>query len=96
MTVTKGQRQAQQRVSDCTEPGDPLNAGAIVARATAAARPTRDLADLRRRIEATRWPDRETVSDRSQGAQLAELDELVRYWDTDYELAEGRGATECL
>jgi hypothetical protein len=47
--------------------------------------PEADLADLRRRIEATRWPDRETVSDRSQGAQLAELDELVRYWGTDYD-----------
>jgi pimeloyl-ACP methyl ester carboxylesterase len=47
--------------------------------------PEAELADLRRRIEATRWPDRETVPDRSQGAQLAELDELVRYWGTDYD-----------
>jgi hypothetical protein len=37
------------------------------------------LADLRRRIQATRWPDKETVADRSQGAPLAELQELVRY-----------------
>jgi pimeloyl-ACP methyl ester carboxylesterase len=43
------------------------------------------LADLRRRIAATRWPDRETVGDRSQGAQLAKLQELVRYWGTDYD-----------
>jgi len=42
------------------------------------------LVDLRRRIAATRWPDRETVADRSQGAQLTKLQELVRYWGTDY------------
>jgi pimeloyl-ACP methyl ester carboxylesterase len=46
--------------------------------------PEEDLVDLRQRIAATRWPDRETVPDRSQGAQLAELQELVRYWGTDY------------
>ena len=43
------------------------------------------LADLRRRIQATRWPDKETVADRSQGAQLAELQELVRYWGGGYD-----------
>src|SRR5215212_6075696 len=42
--------------------------------------PEEDLVDLRQRIAATRWPDRETVPDRSQGAQLAEMQELVRYW----------------
>jgi pimeloyl-ACP methyl ester carboxylesterase len=41
--------------------------------------------DLRRRIAATRWPDKETVSDSSQGVQLARLQELVRYWGTDYD-----------
>jgi pimeloyl-ACP methyl ester carboxylesterase len=44
-----------------------------------------DLGDLRRRIAATRWPDRETVNDQSQGAQLAKLQELVRYWGTTYD-----------
>jgi pimeloyl-ACP methyl ester carboxylesterase len=43
------------------------------------------LVDLRRRIAATRWPDRETVEDPSQGAQLAKLQELVRYWGTGYD-----------
>jgi pimeloyl-ACP methyl ester carboxylesterase len=47
--------------------------------------PDAALADLRRRIAATRWPDRETVSDQSQGVQLAKLQELVRYWGTDYD-----------
>lgn len=43
------------------------------------------LTDLRRRINATRWPDKETVADQSQGAQLAKLQELVRYWGTGYD-----------
>jgi pimeloyl-ACP methyl ester carboxylesterase len=43
------------------------------------------LADLSRRIEATRWPTRELVPDRSQGVQLATLQELARYWATDYD-----------
>jgi pimeloyl-ACP methyl ester carboxylesterase len=46
--------------------------------------PEEDLVELRRRVLATRWPDRETVTDRSQGAQLAKIQELVRYWGTDY------------
>jgi pimeloyl-ACP methyl ester carboxylesterase len=41
--------------------------------------------DLRRRIEATRWPSPELVEDRSQGVQLATMQELVRYWTTDYD-----------
>src|SRR5262245_39773383 len=44
-----------------------------------------DLAELRRRALATRWPDRETVADRSQGVQLDKLQALVRYWGTDYD-----------
>ncbi|MHB8272605.1 epoxide hydrolase family protein [Bradyrhizobium sp.] len=47
--------------------------------------PEADLVDLRRRVLATRWPDRETVMDQSQGVQLAKLQELVRYWGTDYD-----------
>ena len=47
--------------------------------------PEEQLADLRRRLAATRWPDQETVSDRTQGAQLAALKELVEYWQTKYD-----------
>jgi pimeloyl-ACP methyl ester carboxylesterase len=47
--------------------------------------PDEALADLRRRIAATRWPDKETVADQSQGAQLASLQELVRYWGSGYD-----------
>ena len=46
--------------------------------------PDEAVADLRRRLQATRWPDAETVADQSQGPQLAKLRELVRYWGTDY------------
>src|SRR6266478_214838 len=43
------------------------------------------LDDLRRRIAATRWPDKETVADQSQGVQLEKLQELVRYWGSGYD-----------
>ena len=43
------------------------------------------LVDLRRRITATRWPEREMVSDQSQGVQLATMQKLARYWATDYD-----------
>src|SRR5213083_3540377 len=44
------------------------------------------LEDLRRRIEATRLPSKELVDDRSQGVQLATIQELATYWVTDYDL----------
>jgi len=47
--------------------------------------PDEAIADLRRRIAAARWPSRELVDDRSQGVQLATLQELARYWTTDYD-----------
>ena len=47
--------------------------------------PDEAIADLRRRIAATRWPSRELVADRSQGVQLATITELARYWTTDYD-----------
>jgi len=47
--------------------------------------PEEEIADLRRRIAATRWPSGELVTDRSQGVQLATIQELARYWTTDYD-----------
>ena len=47
--------------------------------------PEEELAELRRRIKATRWPSNELVADRSQGVQLATLQALARYWTTDYD-----------
>jgi pimeloyl-ACP methyl ester carboxylesterase len=47
--------------------------------------PEEALVDLRKRIAATKWPERETVSDATQGVQLATMRELARYWETDYD-----------
>src|SRR6266404_2461328 len=47
--------------------------------------PEEELTDLRRRIAATRWPEKETVADQSQGVQLATMQELVRYWGSEYD-----------
>ena len=47
--------------------------------------PEEQLAELRRRIEATRWPSRELAEDRSQGVQLATMQALARYWTTAYD-----------
>jgi pimeloyl-ACP methyl ester carboxylesterase len=47
--------------------------------------PEEELTELRRRINATRWPERELVTDISQGVQLATIQKLARYWATDYD-----------
>ena len=47
--------------------------------------PDEELAELRRRINATRWPERETVTDQSQGVQLATVQKLAHYWATEYD-----------
>src|SRR5262245_4129750 len=47
--------------------------------------PEERLADLRRRIAATQWPEKETVADSSQGVQLATMKELARYWATEHD-----------
>jgi pimeloyl-ACP methyl ester carboxylesterase len=47
--------------------------------------PEEELVELRRRVAATRWPSRELVADRSQGVQSATIQELARYWATDYD-----------
>jgi pimeloyl-ACP methyl ester carboxylesterase len=48
--------------------------------------PDEDLVELRRRIAATRWADKETVADQSQGVQAATIQELARYWGADYDM----------
>src|SRR5512134_2431656 len=47
--------------------------------------PQAKLTDLRRRIAATQWPEKETVADQSQGVPLATMRELARYWATDHD-----------
>ena len=51
--------------------------------------PDADLAELRRRIVAMRWPEPEPVPDASQGVQLATMQKLARYWSTDYDSRKG-------
>ena len=53
-----------------------------------------ELVDLRRRIEATRWPEKETVEDQSQGPRLATMQALARYWATEYDWRTVRGEPE--
>jgi pimeloyl-ACP methyl ester carboxylesterase len=59
--------------------------GATAIRSFRAGFPDEAFEDLRRRIVATRWPSKELVGDRSQGVQLATLQELARYWTSDYD-----------
>jgi hypothetical protein len=47
--------------------------------------PEPDLTDLRKRINATKWPERETVTDATRGVQLATIQALAQYWGTDYD-----------
>jgi pimeloyl-ACP methyl ester carboxylesterase len=60
-------------------------AGAQTVRPFRANVPEAALADLRRRVAATQWPDRELVTDQSQGVQLATIQALAHYWMTDYD-----------
>jgi pimeloyl-ACP methyl ester carboxylesterase len=66
---------AAQRASDQADAIRPFHANF----------PETELSELRRRINATKWPERETVTDASQGVQLATTQALARYWATDYD-----------
>ena len=56
--------------------------------------PEAELTELRRRVNATRWPERETVTDDSQGVRLAMMQDLARYWGTRLRLGQVRGEAE--
>ena len=58
--------------------------------------PQEQLVDLRRRIATTRWPDRETVTDESQGVQLAALQEIAQYWVKDYDWRKAQAKLNAL
>jgi len=58
--------------------------------------PQAELTELRRRINATRWPERETVSDDSQGVRLAMMQDLAGYWGTDYDWRKCEGNLNAL
>jgi hypothetical protein len=52
--------------------------------------PEEKLTDLRRRITATQWPEKETVADQSQGVPLEIMQDLARYWSTEYDWRRAR------
>ena len=58
--------------------------------------PAAELTDLRRRLNATRWPERETVNDDSQGVQLATIQKLARYWATGYDWSKCQAKLQAL
>jgi pimeloyl-ACP methyl ester carboxylesterase len=58
--------------------------------------PQEAIADLRRRITATRWSDQETVTDQSQGVQLTTMQKLVRYWGTEYDWRKAEATLNAL
>jgi pimeloyl-ACP methyl ester carboxylesterase len=66
-------------------PGALLAAGGDAIRSFTFHAPQAALDELRRRIAATRWPEKETVADSSQGVPLATMQDLARYWATDYD-----------
>jgi pimeloyl-ACP methyl ester carboxylesterase len=71
--------------SGTTQPGSATAAGGTTIRPFRVSFPEEEIAELRERIAAMRWPERETVADQSQGTQLATLQKLARYWATDYD-----------
>jgi pimeloyl-ACP methyl ester carboxylesterase len=58
--------------------------------------PDAELTELRRRVNATKWPERELVNDASQGVQLATMQKLARYWGTDYNWRKGEAKLKAL
>ncbi len=68
-----------------TPPGGEQASDKIAIRSFHVDVPEAGLTDLRRRVQATKWPERETVTDASQGVQFATMQKLARYWASDYD-----------
>jgi len=71
--------------TSATQPASETTAGKNAIRPFHVNFPEAELTELRNRIKATRWPEREKVTDASQGVQLATTEALARYWATDYD-----------
>jgi pimeloyl-ACP methyl ester carboxylesterase len=84
------------------EPIETTQAQPALRKATASIRPFQidipetELIELRRRILATRWPEKETVGDASQGVQLATVQKLARHWSTEYDWRKGEAQLKAL
>jgi pimeloyl-ACP methyl ester carboxylesterase len=74
-----------ERVHAMTQATQQMGTDGVAIRAFHVNFPESDLTELRRRINATRWPERETVTDDSQGVQIATIQALARYWGKDYD-----------
>jgi pimeloyl-ACP methyl ester carboxylesterase len=74
-----------ERTNTMTQVQEPAESGTGGVREFRISVPDTELVELRRRIAATRWPDREVVDDQSQGVQLATIRELVEYWGASYD-----------
>ena len=91
LTTPKPSTDSTQRAPSSTQPAAPAETIILAGESDTAIRPfnyratDEELAELRQRIEATRWPDRETVSDDSQGVQLATIQKLADYWAREYD-----------
>ena len=72
-------------MTPATTPPDSTSDGSEAIRPFRIEVPQADIDELRRRLQATRWPEKETVKDQSQGVQLATIQALVRYWGSDYD-----------
>jgi pimeloyl-ACP methyl ester carboxylesterase len=90
-STTKAQTMTTSEASIATERGKQA-AGKNAIRPFRVSFPEAQLTDLRRRVKATKWPERETVADASQGVQLATTQALARYWasEHDWRKAEAR------
>src|SRR4051794_27711992 len=90
LVTLPGKSKATEKESTMTQTSAPpqgskRTAGTDAIRPFSVNFPDADLTDLRRRINATRWPDRETVADTSQGVQLATTQKLARHWGAEYD-----------
>jgi pimeloyl-ACP methyl ester carboxylesterase len=75
----------EARLGQASKQGDPKMATEDQVRPFSFHAPEAELADLRKRINATKWPEREQVTDDSQGVQLDTIQKLARYWATEYD-----------
>jgi pimeloyl-ACP methyl ester carboxylesterase len=78
-------REATVSQSGTTQTGSAHAAANAAIRPFKVSFPDADLTELKRRIDATRWPERETVADQTQGVQLATIQKLARYWSDSYD-----------
>ena len=84
-TIVRRYRMTSQKEELMSATESAAGSGSTAVRPVEVAFSDEELSDLRRRINTTRWPERETVADDSQGVPLALMQELARYWGTDYD-----------